>query len=414
MIFGGVFYSHHTLADEQQKALIAEQNKEADQLFVDKLALKTSKRERVTDVDLVTLTRSNRIGKVTKVTLSDNALKQAKPGFYEVQLTIHLPAPSEITTTKTAEVTVTDDVAPVITVPKDLSETVGTDFPFDRVKVVDAVDGTIVKDKITITGFDKNKAGRQEVTVKAQDQAGNEAAKKLSITMTPTAPTTAEKIAAEKANSEAAAESTGIAESRSEQAQQEANATSAAADDDTDAATLTSTSAAEEPTSGSQGAAVADQAGQAEGLQEQAAPVRAAAARATGISAIQTATLSFNGSTIPFIQYNGADAAPGFGAGTWMGSGSTTDGAPTHFIGHNPGDFSGVMNLGVGSTITVVDDSGNARTYTVYEVLDVTDDGYNNNDPSDDVLPRMLYAGGERISLQTCITDTVNRCILAQ
>lgn len=97
-----------------------------------------------------------------------------------------------------------------------------------------------------------------------------------------------------------------------------------------------------------------------------------------------------------------------------MGNGNVSDGAPTHFIGHNPGDFAGVMGLSVGSAITVVDGSGNERTYTVYEVIDVTDDGYNTNDPSDDVFPRMLYAGGERISLQTCINDSVNRCVLAR
>ena len=97
-----------------------------------------------------------------------------------------------------------------------------------------------------------------------------------------------------------------------------------------------------------------------------------------------------------------------------MGSGSVSDGAPTHFIGHNPGDFAGVMSLDVGATITVVDASGASRTYTVYEVLDVTDEGYNNRNLQDDVLPRMLYDGGERISLQTCISDTVNRCVLAR
>lgn len=70
--------------------------------------------------------------------------------------------------------------------------------------------------------------------------------------------------------------------------------------------------------------------------------------------------------------------------------------------------------LHVGSTITVVDASGASRTYTVYEVLDVTDEGYNNRNLQDDVLPRMLYDGGERISLQTCISDTVNRCVLAR
>lgn len=126
------------------------------------------------------------------------------------------------------------------------------------------------------------------------------------------------------------------------------------------------------------------------------------------------ASLSFLGTTIPFTASNGAAEAPASGAGTWTGTGAVNDGAPTHFIGHNPGDFSPVMNLTVGSPITVVDAAGNTRTYTVYEVLDVRDDGFNANDPADDTWFRLIDAGGERISLQTCITDTVNRVVLAQ
>ncbi|MBO1305373.1 sortase [Enterococcus sp. 669A] len=126
------------------------------------------------------------------------------------------------------------------------------------------------------------------------------------------------------------------------------------------------------------------------------------------------ASLSFLGTTIPFIASNGAAEAPASGAGTWTGTGAVNDGAPTHFIGHNPGDFSPVMNLTVGSPITVVDAAGNTKTYTVYEVLDVRDDGFNANNPADDTWFRVIDAGGERISLQTCITDTVNRVVLAQ
>lgn len=72
------------------------------------------------------------------------------------------------------------------------------------------------------------------------------------------------------------------------------------------------------------------------------------------------------------------------------------------------------MNITVGTPITVVDSQGNTRTYSVYEVLDVTDDAINAHDPSDNTWDRMIEAGGERISLQTCITDTVNRVVLAR
>ncbi|WP_321388217.1 immunoglobulin-like domain-containing protein [uncultured Enterococcus sp.] len=127
----------------------------------------------------------------------------------------------------------------------------------------------------------------------------------------------------------------------------------------------------------------------------------------------QNATISFLGVTIPFINYNGASAAPASGAGTWTGTGAVNDGAPTHFIGHNPGDFAPVMNITVGTPITVVDGQGNARTYTVYEVLDAYDDGLNAHDPNDNTWARVIDAGGERISLQTCITDSINRIVLA-
>ena len=110
----------------------------------------------------------------------------------------------------------------------------------------------------------------------------------------------------------------------------------------------------------------------------------------------------------------GASAAPETGAATWKGTGLVKDGEPTHFIGHNPGDFHSVMELYVGAPITVYDDYGDKKTYHVYEVIDVTDEGYNANDLKDDVLPRLLDEKGERISLQTCIDEQINRCVLAR
>lgn len=143
-------------------------------------------------------------------------------------------------------------------------------------------------------------------------------------------------------------------------------------------------------------------------------PVHSTVDNQEPINYVASSTISFLGQTIPFIQYNGAAEAPNTGAGTWIGTGAVDDQLPTHFIGHNPGDFAGVMNITVGTPIIVVDVNGNAKTYTVYEVLDVADDGINANDPSDDTWPRVIDAGGERISLQTCITDTINRIVLAR
>jgi hypothetical protein len=128
----------------------------------------------------------------------------------------------------------------------------------------------------------------------------------------------------------------------------------------------------------------------------------------------EISTIQFLGVTIPFTHSNNADAAPAIGCGTWTGSGSVDDNKPTHFIGHNPGDFSMIMNITTGTPITVADDQGHIKTYYVYEVLDVNDEGINVDNNTDDAWPRIIDEGGERISLQTCINDNVNRIILAR
>ncbi|WP_180708260.1 sortase domain-containing protein [Enterococcus canintestini] len=124
--------------------------------------------------------------------------------------------------------------------------------------------------------------------------------------------------------------------------------------------------------------------------------------------------IQFLGITVPFTHSNGADTAPMSGCGTWTGTGAVDDNSPTHFIGHNPGDFSSVMSLSIGDSIQVTDDNGHRKTYVVYEVLNVNDDGTNADNPNDDTWSRVIEAGGERISLQTCISDTVNRIVLAK
>lgn len=129
--------------------------------------------------------------------------------------------------------------------------------------------------------------------------------------------------------------------------------------------------------------------------------------------AMQPNTININGQWIGLEDSQGTAAAPYDGnAGYWMGSGSTTDGATTHIIGHNPGIFNTVLYLGIGSRITVVDRSGNARTYTVYALYDVNDAG---NDRNGNALwGSILGQTGESISLQTCIDDYWNRMVLAR
>ena len=82
-----------------------------------------------------------------------------------------------------------------------------------------------------------------------------------------------------------------------------------------------------------------------------------------------------------------------------MGSDSTTDGSWGYFIGHHPGVFNCVMYLDEGDAITVCDADGNARTYTVFAVYDVSDDTTWNQISSE------VTSHGESIALQTCCGD---------
>lgn len=109
------------------------------------------------------------------------------------------------------------------------------------------------------------------------------------------------------------------------------------------------------------------------------------------------------------------DSNPTGVASTWGGAAvqSGDDGQNTHFIGHNPGVFSTVFSLGVGSQIVVTDANGTPTTYTVSTMLELDDYG-------EEVGTGRNYwdlivgtGGGERISLQSCVNDDVNLFAIA-
>ena len=131
-------------------------------------------------------------------------------------------------------------------------------------------------------------------------------------------------------------------------------------------------------------------------------------------------TLTLAGTVIPY-QNGGANGqavidsdvygtASTFGGATVQ---SGTDGLNTHFIGHNPGIFSAIFNLASGDPIVVTDAAGAATTYTVSQIVEVDDYGYGLQDGADyyDVITGT--GGGERITLQGCITDTTNLIVIA-
>lgn len=368
---------------------------EVDQKFVSNLLIDNSENDKFSEAQLLKLTQAKEVGKVLDVTLSnEDAMDNLEPGIYSAQITLQLPYNQKIQ--RTVTVNVRDTMPPVITSPATLTVTQGTAFPVDKVTVTDQLATTIGAEALKVSGFDPNQVGEQKVQLQASDTSGNTTKKEVLVTVK--APEA--KLVATESKA-----TPPVAEVKTEESAVE-KAVESPAESTTTENTATKSSEASEKASGESTEAnpeVTDRSQETIASQE-----------ASTVAPTETSVLRFAGSTVPFIQYGGASSAPSSGAGAWMGNGNVSDGAPTHFIGHNPGDFAGVMGLSVGSAITVVDGSGNERTYTVYEVIDVTDDGYNANDPSDDVFPRMLYAGGERISLQTCINDSVNRCVLAR
>ncbi|MGL4695961.1 immunoglobulin-like domain-containing protein [Enterococcus larvae] len=280
-----------------------------------------------------------------------------------------------------------DTIAPKIQHIADCTLTLkeAKDFdPLENVQAFDNIDGNLTE-KITLdSDLKKDKVGKYELIYSVTDSSGNKTSKTRAVTIVPdeeSSSSTEQAVSVESAPVETEAP---IAEDIQETAEVVEPA-------------LNSTPVESEAIL----------------VEENTAPVTEPAPEPEPVISQQNATISFLGVTIPFINYNGASAAPASGAGTWTGTGAVNDGAPTHFIGHNPGDFASVMNITVGTPITVVDSQGNARTYTVYEVLDAYDDGVNAHDPNDNTWARVIDAGGERISLQTCITDSINRIVLA-
>lgn len=98
------------------------------------------------------------------------------------------------------------------------------------------------------------------------------------------------------------------------------------------------------------------------------------------------------------------------GAETFSGS----DGFNTHFIGHNPGVFSVLLKVSMGSTIIVTDGSGNPTTYAVTNIFTVDDNAYNKKDGENYYNYMVSKRGGEVITLQTCLSSDENLIIRAE
>lgn len=132
-------------------------------------------------------------------------------------------------------------------------------------------------------------------------------------------------------------------------------------------------------------------------------------------------TLTINGTMIPY--QNGGqgfgqsiiDANPNGVVSTWGGTAvqSANDGQNTHFIGHNPGIFSAVFSLAIGSQIIVTDVAGTPSTYVVQTQLQLDDYGNEIGSGTDYWDLVVGSGGGERITLQTCINEQTNLIMIA-
>ena len=121
-------------------------------------------------------------------------------------------------------------------------------------------------------------------------------------------------------------------------------------------------------------------------------------------------TIRFNGEYVSYVQGSPADeTAPEASAAAWVSNGDVTDNENTYFIGHNPGVFSGVMNLDVGDKVTVWDGKGRSRTYYVFDVLTLP------NQSNYFRYEGRIAPTGESITLQTCCADNKHvRCVMAR
>lgn len=119
-------------------------------------------------------------------------------------------------------------------------------------------------------------------------------------------------------------------------------------------------------------------------------------------------TISILGATVSYVDAIESAEAPKAGAGLWLGDDSTNDGSYGFFIGHNPGDFTAVMELAKGDTVYVCDRSGEERAYTVVFAnrLASTTNWYD--------IDEQYTCYGESVILQTCWGDgKTNKIVMA-
>lgn len=123
----------------------------------------------------------------------------------------------------------------------------------------------------------------------------------------------------------------------------------------------------------------------------------------------------FNGRSVPYKNGGKANGQAIIDssnyASTWGGAStfSGTDGKNTHFIGHSPGNFTGVQNA---KSFVVTDGNGTPFTYYVTRVYRVDSYGVGTNDGKNYFDRIAGTGGGERITIQTCVIGANDNWII--
>lgn len=159
------------------------------------------------------------------------------------------------------------------------------------------------------------------------------------------------------------------------------------------------------------------------------APTTPQAPPAVNTSLYPASTVTFSGVTVP-ISYDplltevqagiGTDAdrlsAPAYGAGIFAGNNnSVRDNTGLFLVGHNPGSFAPMMNLGIGSRVTLSDANGESRTFEVREFYRLNVNGVSLEDGVTDYYSHVTDVSGEKLILQACedIAATRLRVLIA-
>lgn len=121
----------------------------------------------------------------------------------------------------------------------------------------------------------------------------------------------------------------------------------------------------------------------------------------------QPSTIYFNGVAVPYKnggkEKGQAIIDGGVYASTWGGTKvfNANDGMNTHFIGHNPGVFSGIWNA---KSFIITDENGSPYTYIVTSVYKVNKRAIGVDDGVDYWDRITGTGGGERVTFQTCVS----------